>query len=32
MECCIMTGLGYRVYGVQYNDWYVVQSIWSAVY
>jgi len=31
MECCIMTGMEFRAYGVLYTDWYGVQSIWSAV-
>jgi len=32
METCILTDMGFSIYGVLYIDWYGVQSIWSAVY
>jgi len=32
MECCILTGMEFRAYGVLYTYWYGVQSIRSAVY
>jgi len=31
MECCKISGMEFRAYGVLYTDWYDVQSTWCAV-